>query len=189
MSTSQPIGTKKCRFCAETIQKEAVKCRHCGSMLYDPVRPAVPVESATGAMKTRTLHSRTSGLGRNLGIFAAVVLIGLIVWGTAETILGSDADFPLGDSDAADNYDCDDLASEAVRISAEDDGLITLLKVRNPTIVKDNRYTFSTPSGDEDNLILSCDGSGVWSTGETVDVVMRLTIDSDGDQFVYFAPK
>lgn len=85
-------------------------------------------------------------------------------------------------------YDCDDLASEAAEVSTSEDAALKLLKVRNPRVVKDHRQNYRLPSGDGEALILSCRGTGVWSAGGGSPVLLKQTVDADGDQWVGYEP-
>lgn len=86
-------------------------------------------------------------------------------------------------------FGCAELATEAVAISAADQsGSVKLLKVRAPEIVKDRRDSFATPSGAGESLVLSCEGRGVWSDGGKYRVRYRVSVDSDGEAWVFYKP-
>lgn len=54
-----------------------------------------------------------------------------------------------------------DIAKEAVKIAEDSDTVGKLLNVRAPRIIQDNRMPYSTPTGEKDALIFSCEGTGV----------------------------
>lgn len=161
-----------------------------------PTYPAPPVPNQAGP---RVIPPRTQGLeteapsGKKSGfrwswVFRAVVPLAVLIWflvpKIADSMRAPGSDTSSGSLNQA---TCDDLADEAVRISAEDAGLgAKLLKVREARTVEDNRDTYQTPTGSDEALVLACRGEGAWSDGSKIDVRIELSVDSDGESWVFF---
>ncbi len=60
--------------------------------------------------------------------------------------------------------------------------------MRAPEVVQDHRVDYVPPSGTDEATILVCEGAGAWSTGDTVGVRIKVTIDADEEVFVKYGP-
>lgn len=82
---------------------------------------------------------------------------------------------------------CEDIAEDSVRISGESNSDVKLIKVRAIKVKTDNRKTVVKPtSGGGDSLVLACTGTGVWSDASTTPVLLKMTVDADGELFVSY---
>lgn len=73
------MGTKKCQFCAEEILEEAIKCKHCGSMLSEQPSAVAeaPPQDQSSTIGTTDIRNPKIGKGKQLvglGLFMLGIL-------------------------------------------------------------------------------------------------------------------
>jgi phage shock protein C len=81
------MSSKKCPYCAEEIQAEAIKCKHCGSWLARPQQPATPPPGEFASPSTRLTRSTRDrmvfgvcgGIAQYLGVDPTLVRIAYVV--------------------------------------------------------------------------------------------------------------
>ena len=74
-------SVKTCPYCAEEIKADALKCKHCGSMLSD--KPVV-IEKTSKRYKQQMLN----GIYLSVGSIVVMFLIGVVSQGSDNPIVG-----------------------------------------------------------------------------------------------------
>lgn len=139
-----------------------------------PVQPVQPVQPVYPPVVMPTKKGMPTAAKVVLGI------VGVLAVGIAGlTVLGL-----MIDSDYSD-WSCQDVADEAVTISDDNKGMLILVKVTDLEIVEDHRE--DPPSPDKGRaVVLTCKGTGEWDDMGDTPVIVELTVDSDGEEWVRY---
>jgi Protein of unknown function (DUF2510) len=160
-----------------------------GPQAPPPTTPIAPGASTApppqvGFSPTATPQKRKPVYKRAWFIVLACLVGLIVIGGVIGAIAGANSQ---GDASTA---TCTDLANQAVTISANNTSALQpkILKVEVTRIVTDHRKTFVTPTGTNQALVLSCEGTGViWSNPDLhANVLLTLQVDKDGQQYVAY---
>jgi len=160
-----------------------------------PVQAADPMGASVNPSPSQVAATKPASSGARSGfrwswLFRAAIPLAVLAWyvvpSIADWMTGASLDSASG---SIDGITCDELAEDAVRISAEDTGLsVKLLKIHDPRLVEDNRDDYEPPTGSSRQRLMACRGGGSWADGDTVDVRVELSVDADGESWVFFKP-
>lgn len=90
-------------------------------------------------------------------------------------------------------YTCEDMVADVVPFEASSPLSPSLLQVYSPVPVTDNTAAFLSgalpvPAGQNDVLVLECTGEGMLDDASSMAVVLRMTVDVNGDTWFEWGP-
>lgn len=122
-----------------------------------------------------------------VGLGAVALLVPSLAAGIYTAVTVHDRLSGTSFADLPTSQACGTAAKEAVRISREQAPPVQLEGVRDLEVTQDARDTYDVPERDGEATVLTCRGTGRWSDGDTTTpVVVGVTVDADGDFFVFY---
>ena len=145
--------------------------------------PSAPTVRGPGE-RTRNSSTFVKWVGGVLSL-----LLMLAAWGAVSRLFEHSSVSNLGDV-ASSQYDCEDLASDAVDNSSDSDTGVQLLKksAEPPDREGQPQQLRAALRGRRSPHPVVSGGTGVWSSGGDSPVLLRDTVDADGDEWVEYRP-